>query len=753
VDITLALAVTRFGSQASTIDLEASAETVCFLGSRLEDDCLRVVWGSKEQFSAELRSSSGPGAVAWPAGKTWPFSSTFEIPENASRASLLFAGHMVPLGLDGDQPFDVDARRPSPAPTPVSGQSPRGYFLGREHGVAVTALRRQRNEEVPGWARISVDLAVVLLKEHDSFAPTIGLDDQPGRVCFDGSADIVCLGVVWGEDAEFSPTLELEPAPAVSDVPWPRGMGWPVSIVFDAPSGLDESFLLFADHRIRLDLAGMVGAPPEYRFRENYSELVAGSLVYDRDGSSIRLAAIEHDDVSGGIVLRLDAVNGAEATDFRPVVKATAARVSDGGAVLDGTDDVAQGWAPVSLAAAGEAIAPGRSGQLELRLPRVVGGEFPFVEYGRGPPGAVLVQLMAGDLGDSESVQIGAPSFVRFQRGTGERRFWLADLKVSEITWEPQAVTVGRDVRVSVTVRNRDSTIEAAESRVALKAGDLAVGELELDPIPPSGTATAVFVWKAQAAVDTFRATADAAGGVEEDDESNNTAVADFGGASLPDLIVEGFAWAPASPSIDDRVTLTFTARNRGRGESGPFAVSVTLDGATAPRWSLPFDGLVGGATSTAMVSWRALAGAHTFTARADKNESVLETDESNNETEFSYEATVLSDLVVDAFVWEPLAPSPGDTVTFTVTARNRGEGATRAFTIAVFLDGESTPTRRLRFPRLGPGGRIAGTFSRHAGTFSRQMDAASHTFKAVADWAQEVPESDETNNERLAFM
>ena len=100
----------------------------------------------------------------------------------------------------------------------------------------------------------------------------------------------------------------------------------------------------------------------------------------------------------------------------------------------------------------------------------------------------------------------------------------------------------------------------------------------------------------------------------------------------------------------------------------------------------------------------------------------------------------------MDAFVWEPLAPSVGDTVTFTVTTRNRGEGATRAFTVAVFLVGESTPSWRLRFPGLGPGGRIAGSFS-------RQMDAASHTFKAVADWAQEVPESDETNNEGLAFM
>ena len=119
-------------------------------------------------------------------------------------------------------------------------------------------------------------------------------------------------------------------------------MGWPVSVVFDAPSGVGESLLLFTDHRIRLDLAGMVGAPPEYRFRENYSELVAGSLVYDRDTSSIRLAAVSHDDVSGGIVLRFDVINGAEATDFLHFVRAAAARVSDRGVVLDGIDDASR---------------------------------------------------------------------------------------------------------------------------------------------------------------------------------------------------------------------------------------------------------------------------------------------------------------------------------------------------------------------------------------------------------------------------
>ena len=211
-------------------------------------------------------------------------------------------------------------------------------------------------------------------------------------------------------------------------------MGWPVSIVFDAPSGVDESFLLFTDHRIRLDLAGMVGAPPEYRFRENYSELVAGSLVYDRDGSSIRLPAIEHDDVSGSIVLRLDAVNGAEATDFRPVVKAPAARMSDGGG---GARRHRRRRARLGARVSGRR---GRGHRTRAEWPARAeatesgGRRVPVCRVRSRTPRAVLVQLMAGDLGDSESVQIGAPSFARFQRGTGEKRFWMADLEVSEIT-------------------------------------------------------------------------------------------------------------------------------------------------------------------------------------------------------------------------------------------------------------------------------------------------------------------------------
>ncbi len=747
VDITLALAVTRFGTAASTIVLTTSPEAICFINTRREGDCLKVVWGTEEQFTAEIRSSRGPGTVVWPAGRTWPFSATFEVPEIATNAAMLFDQHRLALDLQGDQPFAVEGRGPSPAPTPPIGaqQGTSGYFLGRDHGLSIAGLRRAPNEDLPGWTRITVDLALLRLGEDASYAPTFGLEVQPGRVCLDGSDD-ECLGVVWGEDVEFNPTLELEPAPAVSDVPWPRGMGWPVSIVFDAPSGVDESSLLFADHRIPLDLAGMAGAVPEYRFRDNYLELATGSVVYGQDAYLIRLSAVKHDDVSGAIMLQFEAVNNAEATDFVPAVTASAARVSDGGMVLDGAGDVTLGWQPITVTVSGREVAPGQRELFEMTLPRVVGDGFAFLGLDSGPPGAVLIQLAAGELGDEEAAQPNSPSFVRFKRSSDERRFWLPDLTVTGIEWEPQVVTVGRDVHVTVTVQNKDTMITAPSSRVALLAGGLVVGEAEFDAISPGSSGTVAFTWKAQSAVRTFGATADFGGSVDEDSEANNHTVVDFGGAFLPDLTVEKLTWPPVTPSVGDTVTFTVHARNLGKGAGNAFGVHVSFDQESRVRWNLPLPALEGGESAGARFTWTAQAGVHEFKAVVDGIDRVLETDESNNVKVFSYEATALPDLVIDGLVWEPLAPSPDDDVTFTVTAVNVGKGRSQVFTVGVFLNDEAKPMWRLRFPELRAGGDAAVSFT-------WKLAGNSHTLKAVADDDQRVTESDETNNEGLAFM
>jgi subtilase family serine protease len=155
---------------------------------------------------------------------------------------------------------------------------------------------------------------------------------------------------------------------------------------------------------------------------------------------------------------------------------------------------------------------------------------------------------------------------------------------------------------------------------------------------------------------------------------------------------------------------------------------------------------LEGGESAGAKFTWTAQAGDHEFKAVVDQIDRVLETDESNNVKVFSYKATALADLVIDGLVWVPLAPSPDDDVTFTVTAVNVGKGRSQPFTVGVFLNDDARPMWRLRFPELRPGGDASVSFT-------WKLVGTSHTLKAVADDNNDVTESNETNNEGLAFM
>ena len=90
VDITLdPLVITKFGPNptvASQITVQATTGSICFANVAAPNDCLSVVWGSQEQFQAELRPHRQATSVSWPSRKAWPYPVTFEVPANATRA-------------------------------------------------------------------------------------------------------------------------------------------------------------------------------------------------------------------------------------------------------------------------------------------------------------------------------------------------------------------------------------------------------------------------------------------------------------------------------------------------------------------------------------------------------------------------------------------------------------------------------------------------------------------------------------------
>ena len=175
---------------------------VCFVNTAPPHDCLRVMWGSQEQFHAGLRPSQGSGTVSWPGARPWPYSMTFEVPANAVRASLLFGEHRVPLDLRGDPSLALDSRQPSPAPTPMaSADAPlgtEGYFLGQGYGIAVAGLSRQPNESLPGWTTAVLDIGVIEYAEDQGFSPVIRVETDAEATCFLGEMSRDCVRLLWG---------------------------------------------------------------------------------------------------------------------------------------------------------------------------------------------------------------------------------------------------------------------------------------------------------------------------------------------------------------------------------------------------------------------------------------------------------------------------------------------------------------------------------------------------------------------------
>ncbi len=191
-------------------------------------------------------------------------------------------------------------------------------------------------------------------------------------------------------------------------------------------------------------------------------------------------------------------------------------------------------------------------------------------------------------------------------------------------------------------------------------------------------------------------------------------------------------------------MVFTVTIENLGSGDAGAFKPYTYLDNGANPTWSASMSGVTAGLTATQDFSWTAVEGTHDFLVVADGEDVISETDETNNEKAFAYDATILADLVVTETSWSPDLPSSGDTVTFTVRVDNRGVGDAPSFSVYVYLDNSATSTWNLSFSSLDPSQSITKTFEWTA-------TSSAHTFRVVADSLDSVSESDETNNEGLA--
>jgi subtilase family serine protease len=145
------------------------------------------------------------------------------------------------------------------------------------------------------------------------------------------------------------------------------------------------------------------------------------------------------------------------------------------------------------------------------------------------------------------------------------------------------------------------------------------------------------------------------------------------------------------------------------------------------------------GATGNTTFYWITRAGTYDIKATVTTGGFLIESDETNNEKTLTF-SPGLADFIVQDITWLPTELSVGDKITFTVTVMNQGAGDAADSRVDMYVD--NVKVKHKEFGDIEAGDTAGATFTGRA-------EEGSHQIKAITDTRDEVPESDETNNEK----
>jgi subtilase family serine protease len=313
------------------------------------------------------------------------------------------------------------------------------------------------------------------------------------------------------------------------------------------------------------------------------------------------------------------------------------------------------------------------------------------------------------------------------------------DLIIESITWSPLNPSKGDTISINATVSNQGAAM-ALPSTIKLYVDGAFNDSQYLENIPAGATLVKSFTWLTQQGTHSIRIVADAENTIEESDESNNERTVSISSA-LPDLIVESVAWTPNNPSVGANVTFSVTVRNLGAGAATYSNAMPYMDGERLD--SISFDAINPGAAHVTTFIWPAQEGSHTLKIVIDPNNTILESDESNNEKTVNF-LPITHDLFVKSIIWSPSTPTVGETTTISVTIGNLGRAASTPTRFHLYFGTQYSLTAPIETP-------IAPNSSE---TFDIEWTAKPGKFqiKVVIDPFDELIELNEKNNEMTAL-
>jgi len=125
-----------------------------------------------------------------------------------------------------------------------------------------------------------------------------------------------------------------------------------------------------------------------------------------------------------------------------------------------------------------------------------------------------------------------------------------------------------------------------------------------------------------------------------------------------------------SSPLEGAEICATIRIRNTGLGDASSVDVAARLDGAVVKNWTL--DKVRGGDRADLVVKFLAAAGNHSLAVSADPNNTIVESDETNNDAVRNF-TVGMRDVSATGISATPSSPNEGDTVVINVTISSTG--------------------------------------------------------------------------------
>lgn len=230
-----------------------------------------------------------------------------------------------------------------------------------------------------------------------------------------------------------------------------------------------------------------------------------------------------------------------------------------------------------------------------------------------------------------------------------------------------------------------------------------------------------------------------------------------------PDLVMSAVT-APATAGADADIVVSDTTRNQGTGQAlasttGLYlSTNTALDAADVRLGSRQVATLGPGATDTGSTTLRipasTTAGTYYVLAKADWDNAVLESGESNN-TRVTSSVRIGPDVIVSA-VTAPAVGAPGGAISISDTTKNQGAGDAEPSTTRLYLstntslDASDVALGTRSVPLLAGGASANATTSV---TLPTTTATGTYYILAAADAANTVVESIETNNTRNSSL